>query len=75
MDNEIAISGTGIAGLAAATAVIAADRDCVLFGPPAQVMRVGYNLLQMDGLPYRFWDWRRMCFRGQHGCMRSPSAA
>ncbi|MGB1920124.1 MAG: hypothetical protein ACPHO7_01155, partial [Candidatus Puniceispirillaceae bacterium] len=44
MDNEIAISGTGIAGLAAATAVIAADRDCVLFGPPAQMMRGGVQL-------------------------------
>ena len=28
MENEIAISGTGIAGLATATAIIAADHDC-----------------------------------------------
>ncbi len=44
MDNEIAISGTGIAGLAAATAVIAADRNCLLFGPSTQVMRGGVQL-------------------------------
>ncbi len=44
MDNEIAISGTGIAGLAAATAVIAADHNCVLFGPPAQVIKGGVQL-------------------------------
>ena len=44
MENEIAISGTGIAGLATATAIIAADHDCVLFGPPAQKMRGGVQL-------------------------------
>ena len=44
MDHEIAISGTGIAGLAAATAVLAAERDCLLIGPPAQAMVGGVQL-------------------------------
>ena len=44
MGQNIAISGTGIAGLAAATAVLGAERDCVLFGPPTQVMAGGVQL-------------------------------
>ena len=44
MDHEIAIIGTGIAGLAAATAVIMADRDCVLIGPPTPEMEGGVQL-------------------------------
>lgn len=44
MGQDIAISGTGIAGLAAATAVLGAERDCVLFGPPTQVMAGGVQL-------------------------------
>lgn len=44
MDHEIAISGTGIAGLAAATAVLRAKRNCVLLGPPTQIMTGGVQL-------------------------------
>ena len=44
MDHEIAISGTGIAGLAAATAVLRANRNCVLLGPPAQIVTGGVQL-------------------------------
>jgi len=42
--NRIAVSGTGIAGLAAACAVIAAGHPCLLVGPPPNPVAGGLQL-------------------------------
>jgi salicylate hydroxylase len=44
MQNKIAVSGTGIAGLAAANAIALSGRKCLLIGPPPAPLAGGVQL-------------------------------